>query len=323
MARSRPRSRPSARPRRLKPIHLQREEGVYRTDEIDQIFSLWREPYRLMLSCPWWGFLLLIAAGYLAINLLFAGLYLLDPAGIGGVPEGRAAGFSEAFFFSVQTLGSIGYGVLHPRSLTVNLLVMLQALVSLIFTAVTTGLVFARFSRSKAEILFSEIATVQPWNGVPCLTFRMANVHHNSLVEGHLNVFLGMDELSTEGQRMRRVHTLKLVRNHAFHFRLMWTVMHLIDEHSPLAGLSIEQLKARHGEILVSFHGIDETVRSPVFARMSYPASQLRPDETFEDIVLDQGDGDRFLDFSRFNLTRQRPPATPTAALPIDPAPAP
>jgi inward rectifier potassium channel len=205
----------------------------------------------------------------------------------------------------------------------VNLLVMLQALVSLIFTAVTTGLVFARFSRSKAEILFSEIATVQPWNGVPCLTFRMANVHHNSLVEGHLNVFLGMDELSTEGQRMRRVHTLKLVRNHAFHFRLMWTVMHLIDEHSPLAGLSIEQLKARHGEILVSFHGIDETVRSPVFARMSYPASQLRPDETFEDIVLDQGDGDRFLDFSRFNLTRQRPPATPTAALPIDPAPAP
>lgn len=283
MARSRPRSRPSARPRRLKPIHLQREEGVYRTDEIDQIFSLWREPYRLMLSCPWWGFLLLIAAGYLAINLLFAGLYLLDPAGIGGVPEGSVAGFSEAFFFSVQTLGTIGYGVLHPRSLTVHLLVTLQALVSLIFTAVTTGLVFARFSRSKAEILFSEIATVQPWNGVPCLIFRMANVHHNSLVEG---------------QRLRRVHTLKLLRNHAFHFRLMWTVMHLIDEHSPLAGLEVEQLKARHGEILVSFHGIDETVRSPVFARLSYPASQLL-------------DGDRFLDFSRFNLTRQRPPAAP------------
>ncbi len=292
--------------RQLRPVRLRRQNGVIRAADIDGLLSQWREPYRLMLSIPWPGFLLVIALAYLGTNGVFALLYLTDPAGIGGVPPPRVAGFPEAFFFSVQTLGSIGYGVLHPLSLTVNLLVTLQAFVSLVFVAVTTGLVFARFSRSRAEIRFSEVATIQSWNGEPCLTFRVANVHHTSIVGAHLHAYLAIDERSTEGEPMRRLRPLPLVRDHSFQFQLMWTAMHPIGADSPLHGLDLEALERAHGEVLVSFEGLDERVRSPVHARASYGSSQLRFDHVFVDIVQEDERDFRLLDFSRFDDTRPR-----------------
>ena len=295
------------RPRtsRLRPVRLLKLDGVYRADNIDRLISQWREPYRLMLKVPWPGFLLLIALAYLGTNVVFALLYLLDAPGIGGLRQGQVAGFSDAFFFSVQTLGSIGYGVLHPVSPLVNGLVTLQAFVSLVFTAMTTGLVFARFSRSRAEIRFSKVATVQPWDGRPCLTFRIANVHHNNLVSAQVQAYLAIDERSAEGETMRSLHRLELVRSEAFLFQLMWTVMHPIGPDSPLHGLGEAQLRAAHGEVLVAFEGLDETVRSPVYKRAAYNSSRIRFDETFVDIVRDDQSEFRCLDFSRFNDTRQ------------------
>lgn len=282
-------------------IRLQKRGGVFRASGLDSLRSQWRDPYRLMLAIPWPGFLALIALAYLATNVVFAALYQLDPAGIGGMPPGKVAGFAEAFFFSVQTLGSIGYGVLHPASRTVHLLVTLEAFVSLIFMAVTTGLVFARFSRSRAVIRFSSMATVEPWNGVPCLTFRLVNLHHNSLVDGHLDVFLAIDDQSLEGNWMRRMVPLPLLRERSFHFRLFWTAMHPIDASSPLRGHDNASLAARNAEVLVSFRGVDETVRSPVYARQSYPGADLRFDAAFDDIVIDRDEEDRDLDFSRLD----------------------
>jgi inward rectifier potassium channel len=126
-----------------------------------------------MLAVPWPGFFGLIAAGYLLLNLLFAFLYWSDPHGIAGV-AGEATSFFEAFFFSVQTLGSIGYGAFHPTSLFTHLIVTFESLLGLIVIALMTGMAFSRFSRSTARILFSEVMTVHDYDSQPTLMFRLA-----------------------------------------------------------------------------------------------------------------------------------------------------
>ena len=194
------------------------------------------DPNHLLLAAPWPAFLGLITLAYLALNLLFAALYRLDAAGIGGVPGGGPAGWSHAFFFSVQTLGSIGYGVLHPRpeSSLVNLLVTAESLTGLLFIALTTGLAFARFSRTTARIRFSEVATVHRYNGVPTLMFRLANERFNTILEARLRLFLARDERSAEGQTMRRLVPMRLTRGESIAFLVAWTAMHPIDEGSQI-----------------------------------------------------------------------------------------
>jgi inward rectifier potassium channel len=153
---------------------------------------------------------------------------------------------------------------------------------------------------------------VEPWNGTPCLTFRLVNLHHNSLVDSHLEAFLGLDDQSLEGNRIRRLVPLPLLRERSFHFRLFWTAMHPIDGSSPLFGHDRASLAARNAEVLVSFRGVDETVRSPVYARQAYPGTDLRFDAAFDDIVIDRAQDDRDLDFSR--LDRIHPQAAAPAA---------
>lgn len=178
------------RRQRIRSVRLRQRGGVLHAEELQGWRRHWREPYRFMLAIPWPGFLLSIAAGCLLLNLAFTLLDALDLDGIGGAPAGLRLSVLDAFFFSVQTLGSIGYGVLHPSSLWVNLVVTVEALFGLLFIAVTTGLAFARFSPSRARLRFSRVATVEPWHGHPTLTFRVANVRQNSLV-----AFQGLDEI--------------------------------------------------------------------------------------------------------------------------------
>ncbi len=188
----------------IRSVRLSQRGGMLHVEERQGWHRHWREPYRFMLAIPWPGFLLSIAASYLLLNLAFTLLYALDLDGIGGAPDGQRLTVLDAFFFSVQTLGSIGYGVLHPSSLWVNLVVTVEAFFGLLFIAVTTGLAFARFSRSRARLRFSRVATIEPWQGHPTLTFRVANVRQNSLVDGRIRASLAMNELSG-GRRMRRL----------------------------------------------------------------------------------------------------------------------
>jgi inward rectifier potassium channel len=264
-----------------------------------------------MLAVPWPGFLLSIAGSYIILNLIFAALVSLDLDGIGGIPAGRRASLLDAFFFSVQTLGSIGYGVLHPTSLWVNIVVTVEALFGLLFIAITTGLAFARFARSRAQLRFSSVATIEPWQGYPTLTFRVANVRQNSLVDGRIRVSLALDDFLGQGRMMRRVMPLPLIRDQSITFQLMWTVMHRIDVDSPLHGISIDDLRRRHAEILVAFQGIDEILLSPVHFRCTYTPSDLRPDERFHDMVIMDGPDSICLDFSRFDETEPISPTLP------------
>jgi inward rectifier potassium channel len=255
-----------------------------------------------MLSVPWPLFLGLLSALYLFINLLFACLYMLDPAGIGGAST-QPAGFDDAFFFSVQTLGSLGYGALHPISLAVNLIATLESLAGMLFVAVTTGLAFARFARSSARIRFSAVATVHPYNGVPTLMFRVANERRNNILEARLKAFLAIDEHSSEGHLMRRQLPLPLIRDEGVAFLLTWTAMHPIDDSSPLHGRSIDDLVRAHGALVVAFSGVDETLERPIHARCSYSADQIAYGHCFVDMVETHDEG-RTIDFSRFDQIR-------------------
>jgi len=262
---------------------LRRERGVL-AGRHRPVWRHWREPYVLALSLPWPGFLALIAGSYLLINLLFTGLYLLDPGGIGGTAGPRAT-FTEAFFFSVQTLGSIGYGVLHPVGLAANLIVTAESLTGLLFVAISTGLAFARFARSNARIRFSELAVIHPYNGVPTLSFRLANERGNLIREARLKAFLAVDEISVEGHRLRRLRPLVLERDEGVAFLLVWTAMHRIDATSPLFGLGPVDLQRLNAEVLVAFSGVDETIERSLHAQASWPADQIRFGACFADML--------------------------------------
>jgi inward rectifier potassium channel len=258
----------------------------------------WRDVYHRMLTFSWPRFFLLMAVWYIGANVLFACLFLLDP---NGIAEARPGSFEDAFFFSVQTVATIGYGVMHPQTLYANVIMTLETLCGLIGFAVMTGLIFARFSRPTARILFSEVAVIALHNGVPTLMFRCANQRLNQILEATVVVTVLRDETSREGRTLRRFHDLKLVRQRTPVFVLTWTVMHPIDEHSPLYGMTAQEMAAEELEVVVVLSGVDETFAQPIQARHSYLASEILWDHNFVDIVLELEDGRPAIDYSRFH----------------------
>jgi inward rectifier potassium channel len=293
------------------PVRLQKHGGIFAAVNPADWIRHWRYPNHLMLAVPWPVFFGLIAAGYLLLNLLFSLLYRIDPHGIAGV-AGATTSFAEAFFFSVQTLGSIGYGALHPASLFTNLIVTAESLLGLIVIALMTGMAFSRFSRSTARILFSEAVTVHDYDGVPTLMFRVANERRKTILEARIQVYLAIDERTVEGHRMRRLHPLTLNRERSPLFLLTWTLMHPIDQHSPLHGRTPRELAASGADIVVSFSGIDETLERPIHAHHNYPVSQLLFGQGFVDMMQDEnGEGQSF-DFANFNRTYICPSVEPS-----------
>ncbi|HEX4178338.1 MAG TPA: ion channel, partial [Rhizomicrobium sp.] len=181
----------------------------------------WRDAYHLMLTMPTSAFMGVMAAAYLSINPLFAGLYSLDPTGVAQARPGR---FIDDFFFSVQTLGTLGYGAMAPRSLYANILVTAESFTGILIIALFTGIIFARFSRPQARVVFSKVATVTPFDGVPTLMFRAANQRGNSILDAEVHVSLASQYTTREGVSMRRFLELKLVRPRNPLFALSWTI---------------------------------------------------------------------------------------------------
>ncbi|MCP9798802.1 ion channel [Cyanobium sp. Lug-B] len=304
-----PSQRRETSPPSAPPLRLQKHGGIFTAVNPSDWLRHWRHPNHLMLAVPWPGFFGLIGAGYLLLNLLFALLYWLDPRGIAGV-AGETTRFTEAFFFSVQTLGSIGYGAFHPASLFTHLVVTVESLLGLIVIALMTGMAFSRFSRSTARILFSEVATVHDYDGLPTLMFRLANERRKTILEATVQAYLAIDERTTEGHRMRRLHPLVLNRDRSPLFLLTWTLMHPIDDRSPLRGRTPRDLAAGEAEILVSFRGIDATLERPIYAHHHLPASRVLFGEGFVDMMQEEeGQGQR-IDFANFNRTHPCPCAS-------------
>lgn len=279
-------------------VQIVRQNGRLNIVGMGKWYSYWRDPYHLMLTLPWSGFLALTVLGYVVANALFALAYL---AGGDGIENARPGNFLDAFFFSVQTMASIGYGVMHPRTVYANVLVTIEALTGLMGLAVGTGLMFARFSRPTARVIFSRVAVITSYEGVPTLMFRAANQRRNQILEAQMRVGLGRDEVSVEGQSMRRVYDLNLIRSQNPLFSLSWTAMHRIDEQSPLYGVTPESLDKAEASLVVTLSGLDETVSQPIHARHTYICRDILWNMRFVDIISKTKDGNRFVDYSRFH----------------------
>lgn len=260
--------------------------------------SKWSDPYHLLLTLNWTQFIGLTVVCYLVLNTLFALLYL---AGGDCIKNARPGSFADAFFFSVQTMATIGYGAIYPSTDYANVLVSIEAFAGLLGVAMGTGLMFARFSRPTARVLFSRVAVIAPLNGVPTLIFRAANERRNQILEAQLGVSLLRNEITTEGEFMRRFYDLKLVRHQTRNFSLTWTVMHQIDESSPLYGMTPESLAESETDIVITLIGFDETVSQTVHARHYYITEEIMFNRRFVDIFSTKQDGRRMIDYNRFH----------------------
>jgi inward rectifier potassium channel len=260
--------------------------------------SHWSDPYHLLLTIDWAQFLALTALGYIATNTLFAFLYL---AGGESIKNARPGSFLDAFFFSVQTMATIGYGAMYPQTDYANFLVSLEALIGLLGVAMATGLMFARFSRPTAKVLFSRVAVITPHNGLPTLMLRVANERRNQILEAQIGLSLLRNEVTTEGHYMRRFYDLKLLRSQTRIFALSWMVMHVIDENSPLYGETPESLAQEETDLIVTLTGIDETVSQTVHARHYYVTDEILWNMRFVDVFTRKPDGRRLLDLTRFH----------------------
>jgi inward rectifier potassium channel len=287
------------RSRRIPKVHIKVEQdGRFQIVGIDAWQSYWRDPYHLMLTVPWPGFLVIIALGYVAINTLFALLYL---AGGDCIANAQPGSFTDKFFFSVQTIASIGYGAMYPQTTYAHTIVTIESLTGIVGIAVLTGLAFARFSRATARVLFSRVAIVVPHDGTPTFMFRAANLRRNHILEAQLRVYLLRDEVTVEGNAMRRIYDLNLVRHRTPSFSLTWTAMHPIDEQSPLYGMTPEALADANTTFVISLSGLDITVAQTVHARHDYTAQEVLWNTQFVDIIHRTPEGHRYIDYNRFH----------------------
>lgn len=273
-------------------------DGKLEIDEKGKWYTYLHDPYHLMLTVPWAGFVLIISVGYVLINVLFALLYL---AGGDCLTGARPGSFFDAFFFSVQTLASIGYGVISPKTFYANVLVTFEAIISLLAIALVTGLAFARFSKPIAKVIFSKFAVIAPHNGIPTLSFRAANERHNLILEARIAVDFVIDQVTKEGESVRRFYELALLRQRTSSFNLAWTVRHVIDENSPLYGLTPDQLIAGNATVVISLVGIDETVAYTIDARHNYSAREILWNHRLVDMITIEPNGDRYLDYQYFH----------------------
>ena len=258
--------------------------------------------YHDLLIASWPVFFLQLAAAFLAVNLMFALLYVIDR---GGIANARPGNFADAFFFSVQTLGTLGYGVMAPKTLYANLLVTVESFSGILTIALFTGIIFARFSRPFARVLFSRVAVVAPFDGIPTLIFRAANQRGEAIIDATVTVSLARQYITSEGVVMRRFQELKLLRSSNPLFALSWSVMHPIDDASPLYGLSPEDMEAQEMEIVIMLSGVDEILSDRIYARHAYWAGEILWNRRFVDVISVHSSGRRIVNLHQFHDTHE------------------
>jgi inward rectifier potassium channel len=258
----------------------------------------WRDFYHLALTMNWPTFFASLAALFLVLNAFFACLYQLGRAPIANQ---FPPGFGGAFFFSVETLATVGYGDMHPQTLYAHLVATLEIFVGMSGIALATGLVFARFSRPHAKILFARDVVVHPVDGRTTLMARAANARQNVIAEAAAKLRLMRLETTSDGYTARRIYDLKLVRDQHPVFALGWNLMHVIDESSPLYGESAESLARQRASLLVMIEGSDESTSQTMQARHSWSDAQIRWQYRYVDLIRDGSDGVSHMDYTRFH----------------------
>src|ERR1700732_5031134 len=265
----------------------------------------WRDTYHLIPTRSWPGFAGLVFGIYLLINLVFAALYMLDAHAVAEMTPGS---FSDAFFFSVETLATVGYGHMYPESLYGHLITMLEIMVGMFGLAVITGLIFVRFSRPTARMQFSKVAVIAPFDGAPNLMIRVANLRHQAMVEPEFRMLLLRNTVTAEGDEVRRFRSLKLEFDRLIAFPAVLTVRPRIDETSPLFGMTPEDFQQQDIRIVASIVGVDTVIVAPVHSFGDYNYEQLEWNRRFVEIYDQNEEGEWTVDYARIDETEDIAP---------------
>lgn len=262
----------------------------------------WRHvhPYLHLLNMSWRKFFVVFMASYFTVNVLFALVYFaLGPGHLkGGDAATESERFLNDFFFSTHTLTTVGYGNITPATVPANIIASLEAIAGLMAVALGTGLLFGRFSRPSVKIAFSERALIAPYQDRNSVQIRLVNLRPNLLMEIEANLVLMTVEGAGE-DRKRRYAELKLERSAIYFLPLTWTVVHPIDEGSPLFGKSAEDLARLQAEFVVLIKGFDDTFSQTVHARYSYRYDEVTWGARFQPAFEISGDGNMVLDLDR------------------------
>lgn len=260
----------------------------------------WRDAYQWLLGLTWPQFAAFVGAVYIALNLLFAALYTARDGCVAGM---RPGSFLDAFFFSVQTVATVGYGNMSPSGLYGNILTTIEIMSGIFLVAVMAGLIFVRFSRPTAHIVFSKSIVIAPLNGQPTLMLRIGNLHQQSMVEAEFRILFNRDEQILEGGDFRYFYNLKLQFDRLPTFPAALTLRHVIDEHSPLYGVTPESLETSRVVLIASVVGIDPVIPAAVQTQQDYTWRDVRFGERFVEIYTDHGDGRLTVDYGRLHET--------------------
>lgn len=284
--------------RRFK-AHAMMEEKSH--DEVVRVGlrdSFWTDFYHHALTASWGTFACFAFIFYIAVNLFFALLYWGKPEQV--TADGQHTLLS-LFFFSVQTLSTVGYGGMAPVGLYAHTVVSFEVLVGMMINALSTGVVFARFARPRARILFSNTAVISNENGVPALCIRIANMRMSVILSLDVEVALSRLVMSENGHLVRQFDQLALVQSHFPVLRFAFVMAHVIGPESPLHGKTVAELEHEGAEIVVTVTGTDEALGQTVFARTAYRFTHVRHNHRFVDIVLSRPDGRIAVDYTRFH----------------------
>jgi inward rectifier potassium channel len=265
--------------------------------------------YHLLLRAPLWVDAVGVGIAFVLINLVFALAY----TAVGGVEGARAGSVLDHFFFSVQTMGTIGYGVMHPQSTAADILVTCEVIVGLSLVALGSGVLFSKFSVPRARMQFADWATISPFDGVPMLMFRIGNERASQIIEASVHVVLLRTERTAEGVVYYRMRDLALERDRSPALARSWSVLHRIDESSPLHGATPESLVEDEAELWLTVVGIDEISAQNVHARHSYGADRIHWGARHADMLSVRPDGGLRIDMREFHRIV---PTAPTEEFP-------
>jgi inward rectifier potassium channel len=277
--------------------------------------NVWSDLYFNAMTMSWPRFVATLAAAFVALNFVFAVIYDLGDAPIANAREGSLA---DLFFFSVETTSTVGYGDMHPQTIFGHVVATAENFTGLLLLAVMTGLVFARFSRPRARIIFAKYPVVTRHNGVTTLVFRMANARSNFITEATAKLWVLRPTVTVEGKRLIGFEQMRLLRSENPTFALSWTLFHSIDEQSPLFGQNADTMAVSQMNFVVSIVGFDEASGQIVRARDVFAAQDLRFGEEYVDFVWIDEQGLRHIDYAKIDATR---PVSPTGGDADEPSP--
>jgi inward rectifier potassium channel len=264
----------------------------------------WRDSYHWVLSLSWPRFALFLFASYIVINLIFATLYVIGRDCIADLTPGS---YPEAFFFSVETLATVGYGHNFPATLYGHVIVTIEIFLGMIWLAVITGLIFVRFARPTARILFSNCLVIGPHDGRLSLMFRVANLRHTSMAEAEFRMLYSRDERVAEGEDIRRFYELKVYPERMISFPAALTIRHTIDETSPLYGVTPERLEKEDAFFVASTVALELVMAASVQSQQDYAIEDIHFGERFVDVYEELEDGRLTVDYGRLHETESVP----------------